>query len=260
VESVRKNILVCNDDGADAKGLHALIEMVKPYGDVIVVVSETAQSGMSHSISISKPLRAVLRQEDIGYKFYTVAGTPVDCVKLALNQLCEVKPDIMVSGINHGSNAAISVVYSGTMGAAIEAALFGVPSIGFSLLDFSPNANFELVQKYGLSIFETVLKNGLPNQVALNVNFPVIDEKQFNGIKICRQTSGVWKEEFDVRVDPFGRKYYWLTGSFHNLEPLAEDTDEWALKNNFASVVPVLPNFTDSESMKLLKNMNLENE
>lgn len=254
------NILVCNDDGADAPGLQALINMVLPLGNVKVVVPEQPQSGMSHSITISKPIRAKLKEQKQGYEFYTVPGTPADCIKIALNRLCETRPDIVVSGINHGSNSAISVIYSGTMGAAIEAALYGIPAIGFSVLDYSVNADFSLVEKYGTKIIETVLKNGLPHQVALNVNFPVVEEKNFKGIKVCRQTQGVWNEDFDTRIDPYGGKYYWLTGVFKNEEPDSKDTDEWALRNNYASIVPVKPDLTDFDTLNIINKWDLENE
>lgn len=256
----RKNILICNDDGVRAKGLSALIDMVRPYGNVLVVAPEIGQSGMSHSISISKPLRADLLEESEGLKIYSINGTPADCVKIAVNQLCEQKPDIMLSGINHGSNSAISLIYSGTMGAAVEAALLGIPSIGYSVEDHSPNADFSLVKKHGLKIFTSVLEHGLPHQVSLNVNFPVVSENDFNGIKICRQTRGVWDESFDERIDPFGGKYYWLTGSFKNEEAKAVDTDEWALKNNYASVVPVFPDYTEYNTIEIIKKWNIHHE
>jgi 5'-nucleotidase len=249
----RKLILVSNDDGIDAKGLENLIEMVKPFGDVFVVAPERGQSGMSHSISLLEPLRT--RKIKMGEELSIVAvpGTPVDCVKLAINQLLPRKPDLMVSGINHGSNSAISVIYSGTMGAAIEASLYGIPAIGFSVLDHSKNADFSLVVKYGPEIIKDVIENGLPAQVALNVNFPVIAEQDYKGIKVCKQTTGVWKEEFEKRTDPYGGEYYWLTGNFHNFEPENLESDEWALTNNYASVVPVKIDFTEYNTIQLLK-------
>ncbi len=249
----RKLILVSNDDGVDARGLENLINMVLPYGDVFVVAPEKGQSGMSHSISLLEPLRT--RKIKIGTELSIIAvsGTPVDCVKLAINQLLPRKPDLMVSGINHGSNSAISVIYSGTMGAAIETSLYGIPSIGFSVLDHSKDADFSLVVKHGTKIIEDVLENGLPPQVSLNVNFPVTDEKNYRGFKICKQTTGVWKEEFDKRTDPYGGDYYWLTGDFHNFEPGNEESDEWALANNYASVVPVKIDFTEYNTINELK-------
>ncbi len=251
----KKLIFISNDDGIDAPGLKALIDMARPYGDIFVVAPENGQSGMSHSISLLKPLRTKVYHKENGLTMISVPGTPVDCVKIAINQLLPRKPDIMLSGINHGSNSAVSLIYSGTMGAAIEASLYGINSIGFSLLDHSRNADFSLVVKYGVEIVEYVLKNGLPNQVSLNVNFPVVSEEEFKGIKICSQTKGVWKEDFEKRVDPYGREYYWLTGELHNMEPENENADENALKNNYASVVPVKIDFTDMSSFQELRKI-----
>ncbi len=252
--SKRKLILVSNDDGIDAKGLAELIEIVKPYGDVFVVAPETGQSGMSHSISILTPLRAKCYEKSEHLTRYAVNGTPVDCIKLGMNQLLDRKPDLVVSGINHGSNSAISVVYSGTMGAAIEAAFYGIPSIGFSLLNHSSNADFSVVKANAHKIIEDVLENGLPKQVALNINFPAISPDEFNGYKICKQTMGVWKEDFEKRTDPYGGNYYWLTGLFDNYEPENTESDEWALKNNYASIVPVKADLTEYNTIEILKN------
>ncbi len=249
----RKLILVSNDDGVDANGLENLINMVLPFGDVIVVAPEKGQSGMSHSISLLGPLRTRKIKTTKELSIVAVSGTPVDCVKLAINQLVPRFPDLMVSGINHGSNSAISVIYSGTMGAAIEASLYGIPSIGFSVLDHSHDADFRLVVKHGPKIIKDVLENGLPDQVALNVNFPVIDDNDFKGFKICKQTTGVWKEEFIKRVDPYGGDYYWLTGEFLNFEPENEESDEWALAHNYASIVPVKIDFTEYNTINELK-------
>lgn len=251
----KKLIFVSNDDGVDAPGLASLIDMVKPYGDVFVVAPEHGQSGMSHSISLLKPLRVKTHKKENGLTICSVPGTPVDCVKLAVNQLLPRKPDIMVSGINHGSNAAISVIYSGTMGAAIESSLYGIPSIGFSLLDHSKYADFSVAKNHGLKIFTTILQKKLPTGVALNVNFPVVDEKDFKGFKVCKQTKGVWKEDFEKRVDPYGLDYYWLTGEFLNFEPEDKETDEYALMNNYASIVPVKIDFTEYQMIEELKKI-----
>ncbi len=251
----KKLIFVSNDDGIDAPGLKKLIDMVRPYGEVFVVAPEHGQSGMSHSISLLKPLRTKTYLKEDGLTIIAVPGTPVDCVKLALNQLLPKKPDIMVSGINHGSNSAISVIYSGTMGAAIESGFYGIPSIGFSLLDYSKDADFDLAVKYSEKIFLHILENGLPEFVSLNVNFPAIKEKDFKGIKVCKQTQGVWKEEFEKRKDPYGFDYYWLTGEFHNFQPEDTETDEYALKNNYAAIVPVKIDFTDYSCLEKLKKI-----
>jgi 5'-nucleotidase len=250
-------ILVTNDDGYFAPGLAVLIEMVRPYGEVLVVAPEQGVSGMSHAITIKNPLRTSLIKKEDGLSIYKLNGTPVDCVKMALNQLSERKPDLLVSGINHGSNSSISVIYSGTMGGAIEGALNNIPSIGFSLCSHSMDADFSLVKKYGESVFKEVMQNGLPAYTCLNINFPVINETDFKGIKVCRQAHGVWKEEYEKRIDPHGGEYFWLTGNFSNHENGSTDTDEWALNNNYASIVPVKTDFTNYDSIKTLQKLNL---
>ena len=247
-------ILVSNDDGYNAKGISKLIDLVKPYGDVVVVAPEKGESGMSHAITIKRPLRLTKISEETNLRIYSCSGTPVDSVKLALNQLLDRKPDILVSGINHGSNASISVIYSGTMGAAIEGCFNGIPSIGFSVCDHDKDADFDLAVKYSKIIFEDVLKNKLPKGICLNVNYPVIDINKVKGIKICKQTNGVWKEEFDKRSDPYGQNYYWLTGSFKNAEPDNTNTDEWALANNYVAVVPIKVNLTADNFIDKLNN------
>lgn len=255
---IRPLILVTNDDGYFAPGLKALIEMVHPFGDVLVVAPETGVSGMSHAITIKNPLRLTLLEKNNHLSYYKLNGTPVDCVKMALNQIADRKPDILVSGINHGSNSSISVVYSGTMGGAIEGSLNNIPSIGFSLCSHRMDADFSLVQKYGLSIFKDVLENKLPANSCLNVNFPVVKEADFRGIKVCRQAHGVWKEEYERRVDPHGGEYFWLTGNFANHENGSTDTDEWALDHNYASIVPVRTDFTDFENLHKITHFNFE--
>jgi len=247
-------ILISNDDGYNAKGISKLIELVKSYGEVVVVAPEKGESGMSHAITIKRPLRLTKIHEEKDLRIYSCSGTPVDSVKLALNQLLDRKPDILVSGINHGSNASISVIYSGTMGAAIEGCFNGIPSVGFSVCDHDKNADFDLAVEYSRIIFEDVLKNGLPKGICLNVNYPVINKNDVKGIKICRQTNGVWKEEFEKRTDPYGENYYWLTGSFKNAEPDNTDTDEWALANNYVAVVPVKVDLTADNFINTLQN------
>lgn len=256
MKTQRPLILVTNDDGYFAPGLKVLIEMVKPYGDVIAVAPEQGVSGMSHAITIKVPLRLTHLESNENVEIYKVNGTPVDCVKIALNQIVDRKPDILVSGINHGSNSSISVIYSGTMGGAIEGSLNNIPSIGFSLCNHSMKADFSVAQKYGEHVFKEVFENGLPDFTCLNVNFPVVDEQNFKGLKVCRQARGVWKEEYEKRTDPHKGTYYWLTGNFNNHENGATDTDEWALANNYASIVPVRTDFTDFESLNKLKKLN----
>jgi 5'-nucleotidase len=251
-------ILVTNDDGYFAPGLHALIEMVKPYGEVLVVAPEQGMSGMSHAITIKNPLRITLLSKEIGVTIYKLNGTPVDCVKMAINQIADRKPDILVSGINHGSNSSINVVYSGTMGGAIEGCLNGIPSIGFSLCSHSMTADFTLTKKYSEGILKKILEYGLPSGTCLNVNFPVVEEADFRGIKVCRQARGVWKEEYEKRIDPHGGAYYWLTGDFNSNENGSTDTDEWALDNNFATIVPIKVDYTDHDNVKTLQNLSIE--
>lgn len=258
MKNKRPLIFVSNDDGYYAKGLETLIKVVSKYGNVIAVAPESARSGMSHAITIKEPLRLKKLRDEPGIKVYKCNGTPVDCVKLGLNQVVPRKPDIMVSGINHGSNASISVIYSGTMGAAIEACLNGVTSIGFSLLDHSPDADFTATAEYVEKIFKFILDKGLPEYTTLNVNVPNIPLKDIKGMMVCRQTHGTWKEEFEKRTDPHNHDYYWLTGSFNNIEPNAKDTDEWALANNYVAVVPIKADFTAYHVLEHISALNTD--
>lgn len=251
-------ILVTNDDGYRAKGIKALIEVVEPYGKVVVVSPSEPQSGMSHAITVKYPLRLEKYEETENLLFYICTGTPVDCVKIAMNQLFKKKPDLLVSGINHGANSSSSIVYSGTMAAAMEGCLYEVPSIGFSLLDFSRDADFSSCINPARKIVESVLANGLQKGTCLNVNIPNVTEKDMKGIKVCRQNRGVWREEFDKRTDPNNREYYWLTGEFYNLEPEADDTDEWALHHNYVSIVPVQTDLTSYPSLDLLRKWDFK--
>jgi 5'-nucleotidase len=246
-------ILVTNDDGIHAPGLKNLIETVRPLGRVVVVAPDEGRSGQSHAITIKIPLRVFKLREEENFVMYSCTGTPVDCVKLAVDQILDRYPDLLISGINHGSNSSISVVYSGTMAAAMEGGLHGIPSIGFSLLDYSIHADFSHVLGYVREIAETVLLNGLPEKVCLNVNFPVFSDERIRGVKICRQALGIWKGEFEKRTDPHTRDYYWLTGYFKNFEPEAEDTDEHALQSNYVSIVPVKVDLTSHSSIQKLK-------
>lgn len=251
----RPVIFVTNDDGINAKGIKALAEMAKQFGRVVVVAPDEGNSGMSHAITIKHPLRLKKHNWGDDIEAYSVNGTPVDCVKLAFNQVFKHKPDILLSGINHGSNSSVSVFYSGTMAAAIEGCLYGIPSIGFSLLDYMPDADFAGSVKYGKQIIQNVLDNGLSNGVCLNVNIPAIPENEVNGIKVCRQNMGTWREEFDKRTDPRGFDYFWLTGYFQNDEPESTDTDEYALSNGYVSIVPVSIDLTDKPEQARLSGL-----
>ena len=233
-------ILVVNDDGINAPGIRKLISIINDFGEVVVVAPDGPQSGKGHAITIESTIRCDKVIIDNGPQTeYSCSGTPVDCVKLAVNKLITRKPDLCVSGINHGSNSSINVIYSGTMSAAVEGALEGIPSIGFSLLDYSHEADFSEGERYIREITQSVLNNSLPDGVCLNVNIPKsVDDKKIKGVKICRQAKANWVEEFDEREDPKGRKYYWLTGKFVNYDK-GDDTDERALENHYISVVPV---------------------
>ena len=233
-------ILIVNDDGINAPGIRKLISIMNDFGEVVVVAPDGPQSGKGHAITIESTIRCDKVIIDDGPQIeYSCSGTPVDCVKLAVNKLITRKPNLCVAGINHGSNSSINVIYSGTMSAAVEGALEGIPSIGFSLLDYSHEANFSEGEKYIREITQSVLNNGLPDGVCLNVNIPKsVDDKKIKGIKVCRQAKANWVEEFDEREDPKGRKYYWLTGKFVNYDK-GDDTDERALENHYISVVPV---------------------
>lgn len=231
-------ILVVNDDGITAPGIRALVEAVSNLGEVVVVAPDSPQSGMGHAITINNPLR--LKKSNIfgDILAYECSGTPADCVKLGVDKVLHRQPDLCVSGINHGSNSSINIIYSGTMSAAMEASLEGIPSVGFSLCDYAHDADFSTAALFANHIASLILKFGLPKYALLNVNIPKGAAQDIKGMKICRQAEAKWEEEYDERTDPMGRKYYWLTGKFVNHDH-GQDTDEWALANNYVSVVPV---------------------
>jgi len=251
-------ILVTNDDGITAPGLRALIKVMNEIGDVVVVAPDSPQSAMGHAITINSTLYC--EPIDIDHEGpqieYSCSGTAADCVKLAVNEILNKKPDICVSGINHGSNSSINVIYSGTMSAAVEAGIEDIPAIGFSLCDYSWEANFEAVTDYVKTITLNAIKNGIPEGVVLNVNFPKLKKKEIKGIKVCRQARATWMEEFDKRTNPQGREYYWLTGKFVNLDK-GEDTDEWALANGYVSLVPVQFDLTAHHAIQNLNTWKL---
>ena len=250
-------ILVTNDDSIVAPGIRALIEVMKELGEVVVVAPDSPQSAMGHAITINNTLKLekVHLDKDLEQE-YSCSGTPVDCVKIAVNEILKRKPDLCVSGINHGSNSSINVIYSGTMSAAVEAGIEGIPAIGFSLLDYSWDADFEQIKAHVKKIASEVLKNGLPEGVILNVNFPKLSKEAIKGTKICRQAKAMWQEEFDKRTNPQGKEYYWLTGKFVNLDK-GSDTDEWALENGYISIVPVQFDLTAHHAMQQLNSWEL---
>lgn len=257
-DNTKPLILVTNDDGVSAPGIKALIEVAKKFGKVIVVAPDSPQSGMGHAITVNNTLYvdkiSTNQTEDI--EIYSTSGTPVDCVKLALSKILDRKPDLCISGINHGSNSSINVIYSGTMSAAVEAGTQGIPAIGFSLSDFSLEADFEPAKQFAERIISQALEQGIPKDVVLNVNIPKLPIEEIKGIKVARQANAVWRESFEQRTSPHGKDYYWLTGNFVNLDS-GVDTDEWALENGYVSVVPVQFDLTAYEAMNAIKAWDL---
>ncbi len=250
-----KKILITNDDGIAAPGIKALTEVMHELGEIFIIAPDSAQSGMGHAITINSTLELKHIPGFLGTEnAYSCTGTPVDCVKMGIHELMKTRPDLCVSGVNHGSNSSINVIYSGTMSAAVEGGIEGIPSIGFSLCDYSWDANFENIKPFIKKIALEVLEKGLPEGVILNVNFPKTDN--IKGIKICRQAKAAWEEEFDKRTNPMGKEYYWLTGKFVNHDS-GEDTDEWALANDYISIVPVHFDLTAYHAIQQLNNWNL---
>ncbi|MCB0637248.1 MAG: 5'/3'-nucleotidase SurE [Lewinella sp.] len=248
-------ILVTNDDGITAPGIRALVEVAAELGEVVIVAPDSPQSGMGHAITIHNPLRLHAAKVFADHEAYECTGTPVDCVKLAKHVLLKDRqPDLCVSGINHGSNAAINIIYSGTLSAAMEASLEGIPSIGFSLLDYRYEADFEPAKPYVYGIMKQVLENGLEAGSLLNVNIPKLPAGELKGVRVCRQADARWVEEFSEAVDPRGQKYYWLTGRFVNNDP-REDTDIKALEDGYISVVPSHHDLTNYTALAPLKSL-----
>lgn len=251
-----KLIFVTNDDSYASKGFKAAIEVARHFGKVIAIAPDTVQSGKSQAITICDTLRLKHISSQEGVEIYSLNGTPVDCVKFAFDYFLKGKKiDLTISGVNHGSNSAANVLYSGTMGAAIESAFYGVPSIGLSNLDHSEDADFEASVEYGIQIASKVLNSQLPRPLCLNVNIPILPSEQIKGIKVCRQTKGFWVDNILERIDPNGGKYYWLTGGFNNAEPEAEDTDEWALKQGYVAVVPIQVDLTAYSQLNTLSDV-----
>ena len=250
-------ILVTNDDGISAPGIRTLIAVMQEIGTVVVVAPDSPQSAMGHAITINSTLSVnKISAPDALVTEYSCSGTPVDCVKIAVNEILHQKPDLCVSGVNHGSNSSINVIYSGTMSAAVEAGIEGIPAIGFSLSDYGWNADFETFKPFIKKIALEVLQNGLQEGVVLNVNFPKRTSDTLQGIKICRQAKAMWQEKFDKRISPMGKEYYWLTGEFINQDK-GEDTDEWALANGYISIVPVQFDLTAHHAIQTLNSWNL---
>jgi len=249
----RPLILVTNDDGIFAPGIKFLAKIASRYGRIVVVAPDKPQSGMGHAITINSTIRIQKTNYHKAEIEFSCTGTPVDCVKMAINHILKKTPDLIISGINHGSNSSINVIYSGTMSAAIEGSLEGAPSIGFSLCDYAMEADFTQAEKFVAKIIDDSLKHKMPKGVCLNVNIPKLRADDFKGIKVVRQARANWVERFDERKDPYGNHYYWLTGEFVNFEPEALDTDEWALANGFISVVPTQIDLTAHKVLNDLK-------
>ncbi|MFR9165600.1 MAG: 5'/3'-nucleotidase SurE [Dysgonomonas sp.] len=249
-------ILIINDDGYQAKGIVSLTEYLRGIGELVVVAPDGPRSGMSGSITSLQPIRytQISHNREENLTIYSCTGTPVDCVKLGISEVLGRKPDLLVSGINHGSNANICVHYSGTMGAAIEGCIFKVPSIGFSLLNHSHDADFSVCKDVVRSISKKVIETGLPQGICLNVNIP---KDEVKGIKVCRQTSGQWVKEFIKSKDGQNKEIFWLTGRFENDEPNNQDTDEWALENGYATVVPTTIDLTAYDMIDKLKGLEI---
>lgn len=249
-------IFITNDDGVNAKGLRSLIEAVRPMGRLLVVAPEQGQSGMSHAITMTQPLYLQKIEEAEDLEIYSCSGTPVDCVKIAFDCLMLGKelPSLILSGINHGSNSAINVLYSGTMAAAIEGSFYDIPSIGLSILSHDPEADFTTAVAYAPQIIGRVMEQKPACPFCINVNIPYLKAGEIKGILPCRQNRGYWREEFERRQDPRGRDYFWLTGYFHNTENEATDTDEWALNHGYISVVPIQVDLTNYKQLKAMKD------
>jgi 5'-nucleotidase len=251
-------ILITNDDGITAPGIRNLVEAVKDLGKIIVVAPDKAQSGMGHAITIGQPLRMNKVELFGGVEAWQTSGTPVDCVKLAVDKILHGKPDLCLSGINHGANHSINVIYSGTMSAAMEASIESIPSIGFSLLDNSIEADFTAARHFVKKIVSSLLQKKMDKHMLLNVNIPSIAQELIKGVKVCKQAYAKYEEDFEERKDPHGKKYYWLTGEFINFDK-GKDTDVWALENNYISVVPVQFDLTNYKlKLQLEKNWKIK--
>lgn len=251
-------IFLTNDDGIHAKGLRELMTTLQPLGRLFVVAPQTAQSGMSHAITMTRPLFLQKLEDTPERIVYSCNGTPVDCVKIAFDYLISQgeRPTLAVSGINHGANSAINVLYSGTMGATIETSFYDIPAIGFSLLDHHEDADFSTACIYVDRIVRKVMSESIEKPLCLNVNIPNLPAAEIKGIMPCRQNRGYWREKFERRTNPQGRDYYWLSGYFYNTEPEARDTDEWALNNGYVSVVPIQVDLTHYTQLEQIRQWN----
>ena len=255
-KKTRPVILITNDDDITSKGIKSMVEAVADLAKVVVVAPDKPQSGMGHVITIGSPLRMNRVNLFNGVEAWQTSGTPVDCVKLAVDKILHKKPDLCLSGINHGANHSINVLYSGTMSAAMEAAIEGIPSIGFSLLDYNYDADFTASKQVVNKMVRAILNKKIDNNLLLNVNIPIATPEQLKGIKLCRQANAKYKEDFIERIDPHQKKYFWLTGEFKNFDK-GKDTDVWALQNKYVSVVPVQFDLTHYKLKQKLEKSKL---
>lgn len=252
----RPLILITNDDGIDAPGLRNLIDFVRDIGDLVVVAPERGMSGMSHAITVRDPLRLRKLREVPGLTEYSCNGTPVDAVKLGEKMVLKKNPNLLLSGINHGSNASVNILYSGTMGAVLEGCMIGLPSIGFSLLDYAYDADFSASRTWVRRIVKMVLQQSLPQGICLNVNIPAVPESEIKGMKVVRQADGAWEETFEARQDPYHQDYFWLSGKFTERKN-GSDTDLVVLRDNYISIVPVQYDFTAHSAIPAMKSFNV---
>ena len=256
MENKKPLILITNDDGESAKGINELTESLRHLGELVVVAPDGPRSGMAGAITSTIPVRYTLIKKEEGLTVYSCTGYPVDCVKLAINEMLDRTPDLLVSGINHGTNVAVCVHYSGTLGAAAEGCIFGIPSIGVSLTDSNPDADFSESCRFAVATAKYVLKNGLPKGTYLNLNIPNIDNVK--GIKVCRQAEGRWTNEYKHSEDAKGNPVFWLTGSFESANPTHQDNDTLALDNGYASLVPCKIDVTEYDFIEQLSSIKGE--
>jgi 5'-nucleotidase len=248
-------ILISNDDGYEAKGINELVDMVRDMGDVLVCAPDGARSGMSCAFTATLPLTLTLRKKEPGVEVWSCSGTPTDCVKMALAELCPRKPDLVLGGINHGDNGSVNTHYSGTMGVVLEGCMKYIPSVAYSLCDHNANADFVPLRPYVRQMTQWVLKNGLQEGVCLNVNFPLLEDGTFQGVRVCRMAKGTWGSEVTKCHHPRGYDYWWMVGHYQNDEPEAEDTDNWALSHGYVAITPTRIDVTAYEAMEKLKEL-----
>ena len=254
-ETKRPLILLSNDDGYEARGINCLVEMVREYGDVLVCAPEAARSGFSCAFSCTTPLTLTLRRQEPGVEVWSCNGTPVDCVKMALAERCPRRPDMVIGGINHGDNASVNTHYSGTMGVTMEGCMKYIPSVAFSLCDHREDADFRPLEPVVRALTQRVLREGLPQGVCLNVNFPLVPS--FQGVRVCRMAKGTWGSEVTKCRHPRGYDYWWMVGHYQNDEPEAEDTDRWALDHGYVAITPTRVDVTAYEAMSLIDGWDI---